>query len=269
VSALYFNTSGVSNTASGHKALYENQTGIYNEASGADALTANTTGNANTADGAYALSANTTGDNNIAIGFAAGTNIYTGYNNIVIGNAGLSTDNNVIRIGTTDVQTKTFIAGISGATVATGAAVLVNSLGQLGVATSSEKFKRDIQTMGDASDVLLSLRPVTFRYKPELDPAGAAQFGLVAEEVGKVDPDLVLRDDKNKIYTVRYEAINAMLLNEFLKQHRKVEKQQEEIQSLRDKVSKMESLEERLAVLEQLLLSGSRGKRGDLQASTQ
>jgi hypothetical protein len=121
--------------------------------------------------------------------------------------------------------------------------------------------------MGQASDLILALRPVTFRYKPELDPKGTPQFGLIAEEVNKVDPDLVLRDDKNQIYTVRYEAINAMLLNEFLKQHRKVEQQQAEIQELKEKAVQIESLEKRLNALEQMLRPGAVGSSGRLQMS--
>src|SRR5262249_30892517 len=119
--------------------------------------------------------------------------------------------------------TTTFVAGISGATV-TGTAVVVNSSGQLGVAPSAQRFKQNIKTMGDASDILLALRPVTFEYKPDVGPKGVLQFGLVAEEVEKVNPDLIARDSHGKPYTVRYDAVNAMLLNEFLKEHRKVEK---------------------------------------------
>ena len=140
---------------------------------------------------------------------------------------GVAGDSFTIRVG--DFQTKTFIAGISGATV-TGTAVVVNSSGQLGVAASSQRFKQNIQTMGDASDTLLALRPVTFQYKPDLDPKGIPQFGLVAEEVEKVNPDLVARDEQGKPYTVRYEAVNAMLLNEFLKEHKAFVEEQREVQ---------------------------------------
>ena len=122
--------------------------------------------------------------------------------------------------------------------------------------------------MGDASDSLLALRPVTFRYKPEFDPKGTPQFGLIAEEVNKVDPGLVLRDDKNEIYTVRYEAVNAMLLNEFLKQHRKVEQQQAEIQMLKEKAAQVETLEKRLQALEEKLLPRSERNANLTQAQT-
>jgi hypothetical protein len=265
-SALYYNSTGNSNTANGAFALYNNQTGGGNTASGASALSGNTSGNNNTADGYGALINNTMGNNNIALGASAGINLYTGNNNIEIGNQGLASDNNVIRIGTTGTQSSAFMAGISGVAVG-GAPVWVNSAGQLGIQGSSKRFKENIQSMDDASDVLLSLRPVTFRYKPEIDPKGIPQFGLVAEEVNKANPDLVLRDDRNQIFTVRYEAVNAMLLNEFLKQHRKVEQQQAEIQELKEKAAQVESLEKRLSTLEQLLRPREEGNTGHLQMS--
>src|SRR5262249_25232814 len=143
----------------------------------------------------------------------AGANLTTGSNNIEIGNGGVAAEVNTIRVGTQGSQVKTFIAGISGTGVS-GVGVKINSSGQLGVAPSSERFKEAIKPMDKASETILALKPVTFRYKHELDPAGIPQFGLVAEEVEKVNPDLVARDDQGKPYTVRYEAVNAMLLNE-------------------------------------------------------
>jgi hypothetical protein len=134
-----------------------------------------------------------------------------------------------MRLGQYEVQTSTFIAGISGSTVAGGVGVIVDSKGHLGTVVSSVRFKEAVKPMDKASEAILSLQPVTFRYKKELDPAGISQFGLVAEQVDKVNPDLVARDDQGKPYTVRYEAVNAMLLNEFLKEHRKVEKQERKI----------------------------------------
>jgi len=119
-------------------------------------------------------------------------------------------------------QTATFIAGVSGAGVI-GVAVKVNAAGQIGTAPSSARFKEEIQAMDKASEAILALKPVTFRYKQEIDPEGIPQFGLVAEEVEKVNPDLVARDDQGQVYTVRYEAVNAMLLNEFLKEHQTVQ----------------------------------------------
>src|SRR5215216_1259777 len=156
------------------------------------------------------------------MGYYAGSAI-TGDKNIDIGNSGVAGESTTIRIG--DVQTATYIAGISGATVADGVGVIVGADGHLGTVVSSERYKDAIKPMDKASEAILALKPVTFRYKHELDPAGIAQFGLVAEEVEKVNPDLVARDDEGKPYTVRYEAVNAMLLNEFLKEHKTVKEQ--------------------------------------------
>jgi hypothetical protein len=230
--ALFNNTSDT-NTATGASALFSNTTGSGNTADGVGALDGNTTGGLNTAIGDFALQSNTTGTGNIALGYFAGQNSTTGSYNIHIGNEAFATDDHTIRIGSQGVEMATFIAGIYGATVSGGTAVYVDSDGQLGTSTSSARFKQDIQDMGSASDVLVALRPVTFRYKPELDPRGIAQFGLVAEEVEKVNPDLVVRDKEGKPYTVRYEAVNAMLLNEFLKEHRKNEEQEKTIAELK------------------------------------
>jgi hypothetical protein len=219
--ALNGNTSGIHNTANGVEALFSNTTAGDNTATGLFALFNNTSGGSNTANGAGALSSNTTGSNNIALGTNAGNNLTTGNNNIDIGNSGVAAEANTIRIGAS--QSATFIAGISGATASGGAAVFVNSNGQLGTTTSSRRFKQEIKPMDKASEAILALRPVTFRYKQEIDPKAIPQFGLVAEEVEQVNPDLVVRDSEGKVYTVRYEAVNAMLLNEFLKEHRKVE----------------------------------------------
>jgi trimeric autotransporter adhesin len=229
--ALESNTTGNGNTADGQGALISNTTGSENTAIGDKALQSNTIGTNNTADGENSLLSNTTGSSNIALGFNAGTNLTTGSSNIDIGNAGVAAEANTIRIGTVGTQTRAFIAGISGTGVS-GMALKINSSGQLGVAPSSARFKQDIQVMGDASDALLALKPVTFRYKKELDPEGIPQFGLVAEDVEKVNPDLVARDAKGKVYTVRYEAVNAMLLNEFLKEHQKVQQLEKQIENL-------------------------------------
>jgi len=223
-SALQHNTTGGANTADGLNALSSNTTGNFNTANGVSALGLNTTGINNTATGGSVLSNNTTGSSNIAIGFAAGFNLITGNNNIDIGNlGGAANESGIIRIGTKPAQRAAFIAGISGATVASGVGVIINTQGKLGTIVSSARFKDAIKPMDKASESILALKPVTFRYKHELDPEGISQFGLVAEEVEKVNPDLVARDEQGKAYTVRYEAVNAMLLNEFLKEHRKVE----------------------------------------------
>jgi Chaperone of endosialidase len=237
--ALRANTTGSNNTAVGEAALLSNTTASDNTANGLSALKANTTGINNTATGFEALESNTTGGGNVALGYQAGLNLTTGSNNIDIGAGvlGVAAEANTIRIGTT--QIKTFIAGIHGATASGGAAVFINASGELGTLTSSARFKEAIKPMDKASEAILALKPVTFRYKKELDPDGIPQFGLVAEQVEKVNPDLVARDEQGKVYTVRYEAVNAMLLNEFLKEHRKVEeqgatiaKQQKQIEAL-------------------------------------
>ncbi|MBA3543804.1 MAG: tail fiber domain-containing protein [Chthoniobacterales bacterium] len=253
VSALDSNTTGSNNTASGYFALYANTTGINNAANGVSALTANTTGNYNAADGQGSLSANTTGSNNtavgqnalkanttgksnIAIGSNAGLNLTTGSNNIDIFDKGVAAEANTIRLGKQGTQKTTFIAGISGATVAGGVGVIVDTNGHLGTITSSARYKDEIRPMDKASEAILALKPVTFHYKAELDPKAIPQFGLVAEQVEKVNPDLVARDDQGRPYTVRYEAVNAMLLNEFLKEHRKVEDQEATITQLKSTV---------------------------------
>ena len=213
------------NTAEGNNALLNLTTGFDNTATGFDALQSNTSGNNNMATGAFALLHNTTGNSNIALGDQAGGNLTTGDSNIDVGNRGVAGEANAIRLGTQGTQTATNIAGISGATIPTGVAVIVDSSGHLGTTTSSACYKDDIKPMDKASEVILALKPVTFRYKHELDPAGIPQFGLVAEEVEKVDPDAVARDDEGRPYSVRYEAVNAMLLNEFLKEHSTVQEQ--------------------------------------------
>jgi Chaperone of endosialidase len=177
----------------------------------------------NTANGNAALFSNTTGNGNIALGVAAGRNLTTGNNNIDIGNLGVAGESNTIRIGWVGVQNAAFIAGIRGAVVPGGVGVVAGLNGHLGTVVSSARFKEAIKPMDEASEAILALKPVTFRYKRELDPEGIPQFGLVAEEVEKVNPDLVVRDGQGRVNSVRYEAVNAMLLNEFLKEHRKVQ----------------------------------------------
>jgi uncharacterized coiled-coil protein SlyX len=230
--ALLSNTTGSDNTASGVSALQNNTTGFDNTANGVEALASNTTGSFNTANGISALFNNTKGKSNIALGASAGGNLTTGSNNIDIGNVGVAGESNRIRIGTKGTQQAAFIAGISGVTVAGGVGVIIDTNGHLGTVVSSERFKDEIKSMDKASEAILALKPVTFRYKKELDPDGIPQFGLVAEQVEKVDPELVVRDADGKINTVRYEAVNAMLLNEFLKEHRKVEEQEATIRRL-------------------------------------
>ena len=201
------------------------------------ALYQNTSGNFNIAIGGQALSSNTEGDGNIALGFGAGDSVTTANNVICIGASG------------ENVSTSCYIGQIFGATSSAGTAVFVNSAGKLGTTTSSRRFKDDIKPMDQASEAILALKPVTFRYKQQIDPKGVPQFGLVAEEVEKVNPDLVVRDKEGKPYSVRYDQVNAMLLNEFLKEHRafieeqhKVAQQQEEIDLLKAELKEQRSL---------------------------
>jgi hypothetical protein len=221
--ALFNNNVGNDNTANGANALLMNNDGSQNTATGNNALRSNTVGNNNVAEGVFTLSRNTSGSSNIALGFNAGSNLTTGSNNIDIGNPGVAGESNKIRIGTATIQDGTFIAGIHSGVVINGVQVVVNPNGKLGTIVSSARYKEAIKPMDKASEAILSLEPVTFRYKHELDPDGIPQFGLVAEQVEKVNPDLIARDADGRINTVRYEAVNAMLLNEFLKEHRQVQ----------------------------------------------
>src|SRR5206468_2799782 len=262
--ALGLNTIGNENVANGFDGLTSNRAGNSNTASGVLALSGNTGGDNNTAIGHNALSSNTTGSFNIALGAEAGGNLTAGSNNIDIANRGVAGEANTIRIGTREKHTNTFIAGINGVTVAGGVGVIIDAKGHLGTVVSSERFKDEIKPMDKASEAILALKPVTFHYKKELDPEGIPQFGLVSEQVEKVNPDLVARDAQGKPYTVRYEAVNAMLLNEFLKEHRKVQEldrkgreqeaaiaqQQKEIQaltaSLKEQASKIQKVSDQL-----------------------
>ena len=242
--ALGSNTTGGFNTAvgggtnggpAGDAALGSNTTGRNNTAVGGaggsnnGALGFNTTGSGNTAIGQGALNSNTTGKFNIAVGLQAGSNLTTGDSNIDIGNNGVADESNTIRIGTSGEQTAAFIAGISG-TAVVGDTVVVDANGQLGTMMSSRRFKKEIKPMDKTSEAILALKPVSFRYKS--DSKSTPRFGLIAEEVAQVNPDLVVRDREGEIYSVRYEAVNAMLLNEFLKEHSKNEEQQKQIDLL-------------------------------------
>jgi hypothetical protein len=236
--ALLSNTTGPFNTANGAFALFSNAVGPDNTATGAQTLFNNTTGGFNTANGAFAMPSNATGNDNTAIGFLALANNTTGSGNIALGiNAGfgVTTVDNVICIGHNgqNVGNSCYIGQIFNATSSGGIAVFINSDGKLGTNTSSRRFKEDIKPMDHASEALFALEPVTFRYKKEIDPSGTPQLGLVAEDVDKVNSDLVVRDNDGKPYTVRYEQVNAMLLNEFLKEHRKVEEHETTIAQIK------------------------------------
>ena len=220
MTALLSNTTGVDNTATGTQALFNNTTGSFNTANGAFALPSNTTGDNNTAIGFGTLANNTTGSSNIALGLEAGFHVTTADNVICIGELGENVSNSC------------YIGQIFGATSSGGTAVFINSDGRLGTTTSSRRFKEEIKPMERASEALFALKPVAFRYKKQIDPQGIPQFGLVAEDVEKINPDLVVRDKEGKPYSVRYEQVNAMLLNEFLKEHCTVQEQKATIAQL-------------------------------------
>jgi trimeric autotransporter adhesin len=237
-SALHDNSTGNENTATGNGALQNNTEGHDNTANGLDALFSNTTGNFNTAVGESTLASNSTGVDNTAIGDSALSNATTGSSNTALGagaGANVATASNVISIGVSgeDVSNTAWIGNVYSVTTqnAMTAPVIVSADGQLGTIASSERFKKEIANMGEASDAILSLRPVTFHYKTDIK--STPQFGLIAEEVAKVNPALVLPDKEGKPYTVRYDQVNAMLLNEFLKEHKKVEEQQATITQLK------------------------------------
>jgi hypothetical protein len=240
-SALFGNISGSFNTATGLAALAANTTGGDNTANGAQALVSNEDGNDNTAVGLNALLNNTTGDNNTAVGRSAGANQTTGSNNVYIG-ANLG--------GTAGESDSCYIGSIFGQTAPNGGTtVFIDASNKLGTLTSSKRFKEDIKPMNKASEALFSLKPVTFRYKKEIDPTSTSQLGLVAEDVEKVNPGLVVCDKEGKPYSVRYEQVNAMLLNEFLKNHdafvqeqRKVKEQQKEIDALKAELKEQKLL---------------------------
>jgi hypothetical protein len=254
-SSLFSNKTGDNNTAVGYESLYFNSTGSHNTASGYQALYKNSTGSYNTALGEGAFHSGSSGNNNVAVGYEAGYNATTGSNNIEIGNKGLSSDNNMIKIGVEGLQAKTFIAGIYKTSVS-GSAVMVNSSGQLGVVVSSERFKTDIAPMGSLTANLRALRPVKFHLKT--DPHGAVQYGLIAEEVAKVYPDLVIRDETGRIDGVRYDELAPMLLNEMQEQQKVVAAQSAKIaaedQRAAAQDSKIARLQEQLAGIQEALV---------------
>jgi len=251
--ALEGNTAGTHNTAIGWRALVHNAMGNNNTAIGAATLVDNVMGKNNTAIGFSALNCNA-GSDNIALGSKAGNYLMAGDNNIYIGHKGFMREEGQIRIGAWPLHTATYIAGIRNAAV-TGIPVVIGMGGRLGVTMSSAQFKEAIKPMDKASEAILALKPVTFRYKKEIDADRTPQFGLVAEDVQKVNPDLVARDADGKVYTVRYDAVNAMLLNEFIKEHRTVQDQQKEIDVLKTELQEQRALIQRVSA--QLELSKS------------
>jgi hypothetical protein len=266
--ALKAVTSGLSNTSVGSGALQNGQPG-YNTAIGYHAY-GNGTFGGNTVIGSRAFATGNSIDNvvvgcramshlnggghptNIAIGFDAGSQQGSagGGRNIDIGNPGEFGDGKILRIGTASVQNTAFIAGITDVTVADGIGVLIDSNGHIGTANSSARYKEQIKPMGEASDVLYSLQPVSFQYRSDLDPSHVPQFGLVAEDVARVAPALVVRDREGRPYAVRYQAINTMVLNEFQKDHRTGTQQEA---SLKTHTNELDNLSNKVANLEQAL----------------
>ena len=244
------NATGNDNTGSGALALSNSTSGSSNTAVGFESLYFNGGGSNNTAVGSFGLGNNTSGNNNIGVGYFAGQNIVAGNNNIEIGASGSGDESGAIRIGTQGTQTNTFIAGINNATV-TGSAVFINSNGQLGVTSSSIRYKDDVRDMGESSDALMLLRPVTFRYKKANENGSKPlQYGLIGEEVQKIYPELVVYGRDGQVESVQYHQLPALLLNEVQKEHRTIERQQEQIQEL----------EARIALLERLLQTSPESK---------
>jgi hypothetical protein len=267
---LYTNTTGLNNTGIGVNTLRANTTGNGNAAIGINALYNNTTGQQNLAFGRWALIYNTTGSSNIGLGNNAGGNLTTGSNNIDIGSPGEAGEDATIRLGDSAVQTRTFIAGIRGVqNLASSLPVYIDPNGQLGIAVSSEQYKEDITDMGGASQSILKLRPVTYRYKtPDTAGEKPLEYGLIAEEVAKVYPDLVAYDAEGKIQSVQYQKLTPMLLNEvqrLVDENRKMKasteamanqlaKERAKTEGLAKKVSDMESQSARLQAIEARLL---------------
>jgi hypothetical protein len=266
--ALLLNTTGNFNTANGFDALFSNTEGQFNTADGSGALDHNTTGDENTAIGASTLQSNIDGDNNTAIGSSALSNNTTGARNVALGvgaGVNVTTANNVICIGSNNVSGANvsdtcFIGNIRGVTTqnANAIPVLIDPAGQLGTMSSSRRFKKGIKPMENASEAILGLKPVTFEYKS--DKTDTPQFGLIAEEVAEVNPDLVVRDEKGEIYSVRYDAVNAMLLNEFLKEHCTV-------QELKSNAAKQEAIIAQQQKQIEALTSGLQKVSAQLEAS--
>lgn len=252
------NTIGGGNTAIGTSALGSNVDGSNNVALGPAALESLTSGSENVAIGDSALGQILTGDANIAVGLSSGEQVINGTSNIFVGHLGLANDSHIIRIGTSQAESRTvtyhtaaYIAGINNATVS-GSAVLIDPVtGQLGVASSSIRYKQDIQDIGKSSDALMKLRPVSFRYKQlRSDGAQRLQYGLIGEEVVGVYPELVTHGADGQIESVQYHELPVLLLSELQKEHETIQKQRVEISAQKEE---LESLKERITLLEQLV----------------
>jgi Chaperone of endosialidase len=254
-SALHFNSSGEGNTATGSLALQANSVGSGNTANGGSALQLNTAGNTNTAIGSHALDQNNTGSNNTAVGERAlnqsiGSNntavgvragsLTTGSNNVYLGAqvSGVGGESNAMYLGKLGVQTKTVIAGVSAVGVVNAVPVFIDPNGQLGTILSSIRFKEDVHDMADVSSRLLQLRPVTFRYTQAYsDGAKPIQYGLIAEEVAEVFPELAVRDGEGRVETVHYETLNVLLVNEVQKQQRRIDALEQKVNDLLERLT--------------------------------
>jgi Chaperone of endosialidase len=262
--ALYSNTAGVNNTAFGFQTLYSNTTGNGNAAQGANSLSNNTTGIENVGIGDSTLYLNSTGSYNIGIGFGAGYNQTTGSGNIYIANMGVAGESQTLRLGSQGSEevlgsgiTRAYIAGVASSHI-TGAAVYITRTGRLGVLASSERYKTDVQDLGSEEGRLQRLRPVSFHLKT--DPAGPVQYGLIAEEVEQVYPELVIRDADGQIQGVRYEELAPMVLNEVQRQQKKVAAQEERIAAQQELIAaqaqqlgELPRLVQRLAIQERAI----------------
>ena len=241
--ALFSNITGDSNSGFGDRALFSNTTGTYNSAFGGGALSVNDTGSFNSSFGDSALLNNTTGTNNVAVGHFAGFNQTTGNYNIYLANNGVAGESGQIKIGNDTDHTQAMIAGIHGNPVSSGINVLVNASGFLGTTVSSARFKQQVRDMGSASEVVMALRPVTFHYRKEVAEGDAApQYGLIAEEVAEVAPELVVLDAEGKPYSVRYHVLPSLLLNEVQNQHRELQKQKQVIAALETRLAQLEQV---------------------------
>jgi len=247
--ALHNNITGTLNNAMGNFAMEYNTTGNNNNAVGYGAMLHNTTGSDNSAQGYFSLENNTSGNLNIGVGYKAGVNLTTGSNNIDIGNAGVAAESGIIRIGTPGTQSAAFIAAITGTNISGGAAVVVSSTGQLGVVSSSRRYKEDVQPMGDVSERLYQLRPVKFRYiRPNEQGQKPVQFGLIAEEVDEVLPEVVYRNAEGQVEGVRYDELTPMLLSEVQQLHKQIAAQAVQL-------AEMSELERQVAELKSLVAS--------------
>ena len=247
---LFVHTTGLESTFVGFGAGNLTTTGTGNNAAfGFGALSANTTGLVNTGLGDRALASNTTGLRNVAVGFQAGYNQTTGNDNVYLANLGVAAETGQIKIGPSAPTPAATIAGISGATSAAGIAVLVNASGKLGTTTSSARFKQDVRDMGDASDVLMRLRPVIFRYREDAvgaEDAKTTQYGLIAEEVAEIAPELVAPDLEGRPYSVKYHELPALLLAQNQQQQRTIEAQAWLLSEQRDRIAALSTRMERL-----------------------